>query len=870
MLVWGGSGRYGQLLPNNIINVYNLTKRSWSIRKTISSPEDTPPLCEFAGSASTPSGRFVYQFGGTRVDYEGQLDYFNNLHVLDTEEFVWKQVCVGSGRRPSPRSLAGMCILGSRLLLFGGLGRRIPNPVPRAEWKEWIMSGKCLNKGWNNELWEISTDNETVSSLSWEPVCCAGDMPKARCDHSFTAVQSSRALLYGGFGSFGHMDDLALFNYEEKAWSSLNLPVQLYRPFCRGEYAAAAVDVPNQGKRIIFLWGCNEKYDIVNDGFALEFVGGEVKECHILSFPSSVVAARVSSVCSVLQSPTRMFFLLFGGSPHSMFSSMDRAECQLTVLQWNFQHSMELQCVSDAEDIIPSEHMPGSSSLSEVLPVPSAFAQEENQNVPVLSRAEDQLSSENLPKSKKIPDQKAAPAECTELSFSNGDLPSDISVNFFGMVLNFERNPELDFSDTLDVSGGRVSSDGSSTCIIIPRGAIPKGAIPKDKVTIGGFMYSLDKKSSFGLDEFTVVSDLIALRPCGFIFEHPVTVLLDHGIPIQINDDFVATVMHQSGNSSEFVPSEDIREVGGGVAIGHDVHATLSGDVLRMTRNHFCKAFIGGRFKRRCPGHRFKCLVYEEKLEDCLWQLNIIFCSRHRKDVLKIKKKYGMSPTEKPVRLYLAKDAITRVKIEEPSGWKSSRSCPYPLTTDYLHNARKNPSNVFPFPVTFTRCPSTIAVGTQDQQQQTLAVIRIESFERSATQPVSYQIDVLPTKEVRCFRQTSSPVCPPVNPVRRQALRQTLARQPDNREIEELLPLIAHEWKDVIRCLEPPIPESEIVVLAREQHRGPASLAGSALVTWMGRYGAEASVFALCDALKASDMGRCAEQVFHVPVIEND
>eukprot|EP00118_Oscarella_pearsei_P012876 m.98100 g.98100 ORF g.98100 m.98100 type:complete len:505 (+) comp36971_c0_seq7:187-1701(+) len=365
MLVWGGAGRHYHLFPSTTIHVYDLTTRSWFVREAAAqTPEDTPPLCSVA--TSTSSGRFVYQFGGVQVDrsvWPPYKKYFNDLHVLDTEEFRWRRVCVGDGRRPNPKSSPGLCILKGRLIVFGGLGWKIPDPLPGCHWIP--LEEPSAESGWDNELWEIAVEGSCFQqTVPWEPICCVTEMPVARSDHSFTAIDSTRALLYGGVGSGCHLDCIDVFDYELKVWSPVNSLLGPYHPIGRAEHVVATVNIPERGTFLLFLWGSNKNYDAINDGFALEI--GSFK-CYKLSLPQNATAARYTSVCHVLQNSSRVFFLFFGGSSRPLLSPMgSEAELQLTVLQWDFKHSWELKNVSDAEGILPRCLSDHSSSLPEI------------------------------------------------------------------------------------------------------------------------------------------------------------------------------------------------------------------------------------------------------------------------------------------------------------------------------------------------------------------------------------------------------------------------------------------------------------------------------------------------------------------------
>ena len=217
------------------------------------------------------------------------------------------------------------------------------------------------------------------------------------------------------------------------------------------------------------------------------------------------------------------------------------------------------------------------------------------------------------------------------------DLPLFISVDLDGLVLRFNRVPELDFFKEVDHRGDQLIMEGTNTSITIPPAAIREGSA----FTIGYAIYSLDKNSVQKLNRMPVfVSDIIALYPNGVEFDQTVTVNFDHGINLQESDDFVATVMHRMSGDESFSKSVDITKLGQSVNVDQEILATLLGDRLSFRRRHFSEQFLRVQFRNR--GFAFRCLAIERTIEHGLWAFDVFFCRASASHVERVKEANGL------------------------------------------------------------------------------------------------------------------------------------------------------------------------------------------------------------------------------------
>eukprot|EP00629_Pelagomonadales_sp_RCC1024_P009406 CAMPEP_0119263604 /NCGR_PEP_ID=MMETSP1329-20130426/2962_1 /TAXON_ID=114041 /ORGANISM="Genus nov. species nov., Strain RCC1024" /LENGTH=210 /DNA_ID=CAMNT_0007263319 /DNA_START=303 /DNA_END=932 /DNA_ORIENTATION=- len=160
-------------------------------------------------------------FGGSSYKSGGQFDYYNDTHVLDTENRLWYRVLC-SGGIPLPRYGHSVELVGSRMFAFAGQGTtgtfRDMNFLDLVEWT-WVpvsvtsaspsarffhaslLVGRkiVIHGGWDGhlrcmgDLWVFNSE-----TFTWLQPKCAGAIPSPRYGHSLNLLVDGQILCYGG------------------------------------------------------------------------------------------------------------------------------------------------------------------------------------------------------------------------------------------------------------------------------------------------------------------------------------------------------------------------------------------------------------------------------------------------------------------------------------------------------------------------------------------------------------------------------------------------------------------------------------------------------------------------------------------------
>jgi len=152
--------------------------------------------------SSVSVGSVIYFFGGfgpqqaedddDDEDEAATFGWFNDIHTLDTATLIWEKKEV-SGTTPTPRAASSLCVIGSKLFLFGG--RDTTQRV--------------------NDLHTLD-----ITSLHWDQPKVYGSKPEPRSFHS-TITLGSNLFLFGGLNrSNVHLNDVHIltFSGEEIGW----------------------------------------------------------------------------------------------------------------------------------------------------------------------------------------------------------------------------------------------------------------------------------------------------------------------------------------------------------------------------------------------------------------------------------------------------------------------------------------------------------------------------------------------------------------------------------------------------------------------------------------------------------------------------
>ena len=121
LLVWGGvvveDGR-GKMLSRCECFTMDMYSEQWSQKLAeIDSKQDEPTQCVDARCAVISNT--VYSFGGWCSD-KGSYVRLNEMVSLDCDKMRWKKLEI-KGNKPTARSSCGLCAVGEKLVMYGGL-----------------------------------------------------------------------------------------------------------------------------------------------------------------------------------------------------------------------------------------------------------------------------------------------------------------------------------------------------------------------------------------------------------------------------------------------------------------------------------------------------------------------------------------------------------------------------------------------------------------------------------------------------------------------------------------------------------------------------------------------------------------------------
>lgn len=158
---------------------------------------------------------------------QAQFGWFNDLFSFDTENCTWEKLTPSFTGCPTPRAAHGMCVVGSKLVIFGGRD----------------------SVGRKNDLYIL--DMET---MEWISTQATGRQPEPRSFHTCTAV-GNRVVVFGGRSlDNAHFDDLHIFDTDTNEW--LQPLSSGDKPSARGVHTATLV-----GDQFILYGGSSDFYE---------------------------------------------------------------------------------------------------------------------------------------------------------------------------------------------------------------------------------------------------------------------------------------------------------------------------------------------------------------------------------------------------------------------------------------------------------------------------------------------------------------------------------------------------------------------------------------------------------------------------------
>eukprot|EP00301_Raphidiophrys_heterophryoidea_P019817 c4667_g1_i1.p1 GENE.c4667_g1_i1~~c4667_g1_i1.p1 ORF type:complete len:1388 (-),score=244.67 c4667_g1_i1:88-4251(-) len=161
-----------------------------------------------ASAATAVYGRRMFLFGGFEVAV-----YKNDFFVLDLDTLRWSPIHLTtetSCPMPGPRAMASLTLVGTKLVLFGGI--------------------YCSSSGTCNELSDVHSYDIFKSEMQSKEA--SGDNPPARYGHSGTLF-GSKVVVFGGAAWPNLYNDIFLYDVYDNRWTvAPNLP-----PYARKQHS---------------------------------------------------------------------------------------------------------------------------------------------------------------------------------------------------------------------------------------------------------------------------------------------------------------------------------------------------------------------------------------------------------------------------------------------------------------------------------------------------------------------------------------------------------------------------------------------------------------------------------------------------------
>ena len=169
------------------------SKREWL--RHLAQGETIPPPC--IGARCVVIKERIYSYGG--MTEEG--NFLGAVYCLDPKNMKWIEVDTHIEGKPAPRSQCCLCVIGSRIVMFGGYDQ-CDNRL--------LQSGADHKAGWNNEIYELAIDTEERGELNFSisikvkiivGVCLdlklSGTRPEPLLYPAMVSIDQNRAILFG-------------------------------------------------------------------------------------------------------------------------------------------------------------------------------------------------------------------------------------------------------------------------------------------------------------------------------------------------------------------------------------------------------------------------------------------------------------------------------------------------------------------------------------------------------------------------------------------------------------------------------------------------------------------------------------------------
>uniref|UniRef100_A0AAV1T705 BTB domain-containing protein n=1 Tax=Peronospora matthiolae TaxID=2874970 RepID=A0AAV1T705_9STRA len=151
----------------------------------------------------------LYVFGGH--DGDRRLNDFFSYNFLTQ---TWTNVFVNAGQQPTSRYGHAAVVYNNAMYIFGGSDRHYD--------RESLSSRNSSEHGrldagrYVNDMHSFNLETN-----SWSLICATGEVPFPR-EGASMVVYEQNCLLFGGYDhDLGYFDDVCVFNFETRVWSSL-------------------------------------------------------------------------------------------------------------------------------------------------------------------------------------------------------------------------------------------------------------------------------------------------------------------------------------------------------------------------------------------------------------------------------------------------------------------------------------------------------------------------------------------------------------------------------------------------------------------------------------------------------------------------
>ncbi|GMH21904.1 hypothetical protein Nepgr_023747 [Nepenthes gracilis] len=283
LYVFGGYGKDN--CQTNQVHVFDTATQKWS-EPTTKGPSPTPR----DSHTCTTIGDNLYVFGGT----DG-LNPLKDLHILDTNSNTWISPCL-RGEGPEAREGHSAAFIGKRLFIFGGCGKSMNSSdevyyndmhILNTETFVWQCAATSGTppaardshtcSSWKNQIIVIGGEDEhdyylsdvhilDTDTLIWKELNTSGQLLPPRAGHS-TVAFGKHMFVFGGFTDAQNLyDDLYMLDVETGIWTKI-MPIG-DGPSARFSMSGDSLD-PSVGGALVFIGGCNKNLEALDDMYYL-------------------------------------------------------------------------------------------------------------------------------------------------------------------------------------------------------------------------------------------------------------------------------------------------------------------------------------------------------------------------------------------------------------------------------------------------------------------------------------------------------------------------------------------------------------------------------------------------------------------------